>query len=66
MTATDEILKTTNMVALLQAYALGYDCERNGANETNCHFSIFKNPEFTKAWELGKADACLPYSECAK
>lgn len=39
------------------AYKMGYDCGINGANKTNCHFSIFSSPENTKAWEKGKSDA---------
>jgi len=38
-----------------QAFEMGKDCAINGANTTNCHFSIFSKPEFTKAWEDGKA-----------
>ena len=36
------------------AYAMGIDCSINGANEHNCHFSIFSSPENTKKWEEGK------------
>jgi hypothetical protein len=39
-----------------EAYNLGYDCGRNGATESNCHFTIFSNPKNTKAWEKEKAD----------
>jgi hypothetical protein len=39
------------------AYELGWECGRDGANEQNCHFSIFSSPENTKAWEAGKRDA---------
>lgn len=38
------------------AYRMGYDAGMNGANETNCHFSIFATPERTKQWERGNAD----------
>jgi len=38
------------------AYNMGKDCGRNGANTTNSHFSIFSTPEKTKAWEQGKAE----------
>ena len=38
------------------AYQMGKDCGINGANTTNCHFSIFSTKEQTKLWELGKAD----------
>jgi hypothetical protein len=37
------------------AYNAGYDAEVNGANTTNCHFSIFSTPEKSKAWEMGRA-----------
>jgi len=39
------------------AYRMGYRCGVNGADETNCHFSIFSTPENTKEWERGKNDA---------
>jgi len=39
------------------AFAMGYDCEVNGPNERNCHFSLFAKPEYTKAWEDGKKQA---------
>ena len=39
------------------AHKMGYDCERNGANTKNCHFTIFNREEFTKAWEDGKKKA---------
>ena len=38
------------------AYKMGKDCAKNGANTTNCHFSIFSSKENTKAWEKGKKD----------
>ena len=38
-----------------EAFALGRNCGLNGADTTNCHYSIFEKPEFTKAWENGKA-----------
>ena len=38
-------------------YDLGWDCGMNGANDDNCHFSIFSTPENTKQWETGKRDA---------
>lgn len=38
-------------------FAMGYDCEMNGANTTNCHFSLFSSPENTKAWQAGKDKA---------
>ena len=39
------------------AYKMGKDCALNGANEKNCHFSIFSSPEHTRAWERGKKEA---------
>lgn len=41
---------------LKAAYDAGYDCEKNGANTTNCHFSIFSSKEKMEAWEEGKKD----------
>ncbi len=38
-------------------YEHGYDCGKNGANETNCDFRIFSTQDRMKAWELGKKDA---------
>ncbi len=37
-----------------QAYRHGYACGKNGADETNCNFRIFRSPMNTKAWERGK------------
>lgn len=37
------------------AEKMGYDAGINGPNTTNCHFSLFRRPELTKAWERGKA-----------
>ncbi len=39
-----------------EAYSRGYDYGLNGANEENCHFSIFSSVENTKEWERGNAD----------
>ncbi len=39
------------------AYDMGLDCGLNGANTTNCHFSIFADKENTKEWERGKRDS---------
>jgi hypothetical protein len=36
---------------------MGYDAGKNGPNGTNTHFAIFSRPQFTKAWERGKARA---------
>lgn len=38
----------------LEAYEYGRDYAANGANTTNCNFSIFSTPERTKAWEMGR------------
>lgn len=38
------------------AYKAGYDCGLNGANTTNCHFSLFATIELMKAWSDGKED----------
>lgn len=38
-------------------FAMGYDSEMNGADEKNCHFSLFSSVERTRAWERGKAQA---------
>jgi len=58
-------MKTEDFVLLMvppkveesHAYKMGFDCGTNGANEENCHFSIFSSPENTQAWKKGKADA---------
>ncbi len=42
-----------------EAYKQGYDYGVNGANTTNCHFSIFSSKANTKEWERGKAAALL-------
>lgn len=39
------------------AYRMGYDCEHFGANEKNCHFSIFSSKDNMQAWEQGKKAA---------
>ena len=41
---------------VLHSYKMGKDCAVNGANEKNCHFSLFQNRECTDAWEQGKKD----------
>ena len=40
-----------------EAFVLGYNSVLDGANEENCHFSIFTLEENTKAWEAGAAEA---------
>ena len=42
-------------MTLTDAYNAGLDCALNGANTTNCHFTLFATKELTKAWERGKA-----------
>lgn len=37
-------------------YEAGFECGKNGANTTNCHFSFFSSPERTVEWEKGKKD----------
>lgn len=39
------------------AEEMGYDCGKNGPNETNSHFAIFSQRRYTEAWERGKARA---------
>jgi len=39
------------------AYQMGYECEKYGTTEENCHFSIFSSKENTAAWEAGKRAA---------
>ena len=39
-------------------FEAGYDCEMNGANTKNCHFSLFSTREHTRAWEEGRQAAC--------
>ena len=41
---------------LRKAYEAGLDYAKNGANTTNCHFSIFSDPSKTVAWEEGTRD----------
>ena len=38
------------------AYEMGFDSSINGANTTNCHFSIFASDENKKSWEAGVKD----------
>ena len=39
------------------AYRMGKDSVVNGANITNCHFTLFTSKELTEAWERGVKDA---------
>ena len=36
-----------------QAFDAGRDCAKNGANTTNCHFTLFASKELMKAWQKG-------------
>lgn len=38
---------------LQQAYDHGYNAGYFGANDQNCHFSIFSTPAKMKAWQRG-------------
>lgn len=49
-------------VSSKEAYEYGKDYGMNGANQTNCHFSIFSSNENTAAWERGKREATTPPS----
>lgn len=59
MTDTKAVIKKLIIpkVERTEAYKQGYDCGVNGANTTNCHFSIFSSKENTREWERGKAAA---------
>lgn len=37
------------------AYTAGFDCGRNGASMTNCHFRYFASEPLKNAWENGKS-----------
>jgi len=39
-----------------ESYKQGFDCAVNGANTTNCHFTLFSTAENTREWERGKSD----------
>ena len=41
---------------LKQAYEAGKDKLKRGANDTNCHFSLFSNKAKLRAWEQGAAN----------
>lgn len=41
-------------VDLAHTFDMGYDCGKNGPNETNCYFGIFSERRFTDEWERGK------------
>ena len=56
MEKVKEVERTAWQKVLDRAYRMGKDCARKGANETNCHFTLFVSHESTKAWEQGKRD----------
>lgn len=53
MTQGLEYLISTQPPPEREAFAAGYDSAINGANETNCHFTIFTTQDNTRAWERG-------------
>ena len=55
MKVINRYLNAQDRVDLEYAESMGYDAGLNGANTVNSHFAIFSEPEFTKAWERGKA-----------
>ena len=38
-------------------YKMGFDAAKNGANTTNCHFTLFATKAQTAEWERGNRDA---------
>ncbi len=50
--------------ALEYCYKMGVDRALNGANTTNCHWSLFSSPERTKEWERGEADGKKERRSC--
>ncbi len=44
-------------------FDMGYDCHVNGANTTNCNFSLFSTRENTAAWEAGKRQAAIDHPQ---
>ena len=64
MTLTDleRLARAATPGSLGHARAMGADYAANGANMTNCHFSLFATPAHTKAWEQGR-DAALAQLE---
>lgn len=45
--------KFKSITDLEYCFAMGKDCEINGANQMNCDFRIFGTPEGTAAWQAG-------------
>ncbi len=58
MTVSDVIARalTPPVRSTTYAYKQGFDCGKNGANTTNCDYTIFSSPENTAEWEKGEAD----------
>ena len=46
-------IEVPKKVTKRQARKAGRDCARNGANTTNCHFSLFANHELMMEWQKG-------------
>lgn len=58
--STENILK--NILSIPKAteddaYKAGFDCGKNGANNTNCGIQYFATKEKMQSWERGKKDA---------
>lgn len=49
--------------SLEDCFTAGKDCAINGANDDNCHYSIFSLQENTAEWESGKIQWELPPDE---
>jgi hypothetical protein len=54
-----QFIQASHPKSIEYSFNMGYDCGIHGANETNCHFSIFFSKEATHAWELGKYKAAM-------
>ena len=52
------------MARFTDPYEAGRDYAAHGANEDNCHFSLFSTAEKTKQWERGRDQARNPIQEC--
>lgn len=40
-----------------EAYKLGKDYALNGANTTNCNFTVFASEQLKTAWEAGRDES---------
>lgn len=49
---------------LKKCYEMGFDAGLNGANEENCHFSLFATREMTDAWTQGTKDGESIKTQC--